>query len=396
MTANSAAPPTPSACLRAGRVLAASLLLSAALGSIHAFSVFIAPLEQRFAAPRADVSAAYSLALLAVTLGVALGDRVYRRFPPARLVLALGTAAGAGLALAAFATTLWQLWLGYSLVFGLANGLGYGFALHAAGQSHPRATGRAMGLVTAAYALGAAATPFALEPWLAAGDLQSALLLLAAAMPALALPGAACLARAGFVFRWAPAAGAARPRAATVALLWAVYGAAVAAGLMAIGHASEIARGRGAADSWVLAAPALLAIANVGGSVLGGVLVDRRGVLAALAVLPVGTAAALLLLALLPGATAALAGLALTGFAYGATIAAYPAAIVRRFGAAPAVRIYGAVFTAWGAAGFLAPWFAGRLFDATGNYRTPLLAAAGLALASAVAVCAGRRSLAPR
>jgi len=45
-------------------------------------------------------------------------------------------------------------------------------------------------------------------------------------------------------------------------------------------------------------------------------------------------------------------------------------------------RAYGRVFTAWGLAGLLAPWTAGRIFDVSGGYDAAMLVAAAVALIS--------------
>ena len=67
--------------------LLASMLVTLVLGSVHAFSVFIAPLERLLLLPRSEVSLIYSLALVALTLAVLLGYRVYHLLAPAWLVL---------------------------------------------------------------------------------------------------------------------------------------------------------------------------------------------------------------------------------------------------------------------------------------------------------------------
>ena len=332
---------------------------------------------------------------------------VYRAFPAPGLVLLICTLAAGGTALAGAAPTLAILWLGYSLLFGFANGLGYGFVLHVAGQSSGGREGTAMGLATAFYAAGAAAAPPLVGPLLAAGGgaggFGTAMLLLAAALLCAGVTAAAALRRAGFVFLReerggqpgaAATAQADGARRATVPLLWLGYGSAVTAGLMAIGHATGIARAAGLDDAAVLAAPTAIALANMAGGFAGGLLLDRVATPRLLAALPALALAALLVLALLPEAATALPGLAVVGFAYGAIIAAYPAAIVRRFGAGAAVRIYGYVFTAWGLAGFLGPWLGGLAFDASGSYGWALALAAALALLSTLVVLAGRRRLA--
>ena len=57
-------------------VLIATALVAAVLGSIHAFSVFLAPLEATFGLSRATVSLTYSLALVALTLVVTIGPAI--------------------------------------------------------------------------------------------------------------------------------------------------------------------------------------------------------------------------------------------------------------------------------------------------------------------------------
>ena len=104
--------------------------------------------------------------------------------------------------------------------------------------------------------------------------------------------------------------------------------------------------------------------------------VSVRGLLSAL---PLVTALSLAGLAVFAGQT--LVFLGLIGFAYGGTIAAYPAAIGREFGA-DGPRAYGRVFTAWGTAGLFAPWFAGQIFDWSSNYELALWVASGLGVVS--------------
>jgi flagellar motor component MotA len=52
------------------RTLFAAALLSAVLGSIHAFSILITPIEEKLDVDRARVSAVYSLGLVTLTASV--------------------------------------------------------------------------------------------------------------------------------------------------------------------------------------------------------------------------------------------------------------------------------------------------------------------------------------
>jgi MFS family permease len=76
--------------------------------------------------------------------------------------------------------------------------------------------------------------------------------------------------------------------------------------------------------------------------------------------------------------------LGIIGFAYGGTIATYPAAIANLFPGEDGPRAYGRIFTAWGTAGLMAPWLAGQIYDWYGTYTTALWVAAVLGILSAV------------
>ena len=104
------------------------------------------------------------------------------------------------------------------------------------------------------------------------------------------------------------------------------------------------------------------------------------------------SAASLGVLAFASSPTTALVLLVLIGLGYGATIALYPAITLSYFGPSQMARIYGRVFTAWGVAGLVAPWAAGRLYDLGGDYTTSCLVATGVALiAAATAAMMPRR-----
>ncbi len=368
-------------------MLAASVL-AAVLGSVHAFSVFLDPLEQAFAASRGAVSLTYSLALGFLTLAVLFGHRIYARWAASVFVLGVCSLAATGALIAGFAPSLSLVWLGYSLLFGAANGLGYGFGLQLAAQANPGRAGFAMGVVTAAYALGAGVAPPLFVVALTLGGFTAAMIGLAAV---LIFAGGVCAillraSKAKFTQSPEPSAQT-KVTPTTFALLWIGYGAGVAAGLMTIGHATGIATGAGfTGPIWV--SPAAIAVANLLGSLVAGRLTDRAKPAAVLTCLALVTAGTVLTLGAIAGPGSAIPLLAAAGFAYGGTIAAYPAVIAKLFGMAESPRIYGRVFTAWGAAGLFAPSLAGALFDLSGTYQIALLTAAALAVLSAAAVLA--------
>ena len=361
------------------RVLASAALVCAVLGSIHAFSVFLEPLEAAFELNRSTVSLTYSFALVALTLAVLVGPRFYSVVPPGRLFVLVGMLGGGGAVCAGLSNGIFGIWIGYSACFGIANGMGYGFALQFAARANPSRPGMAMGVVTAAYALGAALSPVIFVKALEAGGFFAAMALLAGALLLAAVSAGRIVARTGLAYGTpVKTAYTSIPSAVAIARIWLAYGAGVATGLMAIGHAAGFAELAGITP-WL--APAVLAMCNLFGSLLGGHFVDRFSHRLILSTLPIISIAALVSLAVLPSQT--LLALGALGFAYGATIAAYPAVIAKQFPGDAGPRVYGRVFTAWGTAGLVAPWAAGLLYDQHQSYVSALWIAMVLAVISA-------------
>lgn len=361
-------------------VLIASSLVAAVLGSIHAFSVLLVPLEAIFGIARATASLTYSLALVCLTTLVLIGPALYARFKPATIFMSVSVIGASGAMLAGVADTIIVVWIGYGFMFGAANGLGYGFGLQFAARANPGFPGLAMGVVTAAYALGAALSPYGFQRALEFGGFPSTMFSLAIMILATGIIAALLIYRSNA--RYAEAGAESNPgtlNSQHVTLIWISYGTAVFAGLMVIGHAASLAVAAGF-TGWV--APASLAAFNLLGSLLSGWLVDRISKRLLLTILPLTGAMSLAALAVLPELTLAL--LCVVGFTYGGIIAAYPAAILQQFPAEAGPRAYGRVFTAWGAAGLLAPWAAGKIFDQTGTYEAALWIACLLSIVSAL------------
>ena len=67
--------------------LLAAITLTTALGSIHAFSVFLLPFEALLQTGRAQISLIYSGALICLTISVLFGHRIYSRLSPSTLGL---------------------------------------------------------------------------------------------------------------------------------------------------------------------------------------------------------------------------------------------------------------------------------------------------------------------
>ena len=365
--------------------------LTTVLGTIHAFSVFVPEWEQQFNASRAAVSFIYSVALITLTAAVLVGYRIYSVVPAFVIVCMVGIFAAIGLFLSAFSTSLLFVYLFYGVLFGGANGVGYGFALQLAGQAVRVRRGLAMSLVTAFYAVGATSAPPLFGLLIERGGNELALMAIGTIVVVVALLAALLIRKSGVAFN-------SESRASRVALsttlkhtrrlLWFGYGCAVTAGLMVIGHAYSIAIWLGFTSDVSRLATTIVAFGNMIGGFAAGYFADRASGFAMLYWLPLVTAAGLLLLIMPVGTNwvYAFVSLCAIGYCYGSVIAIYPVAIVDIFGSSSAPRIYGQIFTAWGLAGLVGPWISGWLYDQHGSYKLALLFAMVLSAISAIVI----------
>ena len=376
------------------KILLASAATTTVLGSIHAFSIFVPGWERVLVASRAEVSLIYSIALISLTAAVLYGHRVYSRCSPSSMFALVGGVAALGLYLSAHSTNLYFLYLTYGVIFGAANGLGYGYSLHLSGQAMPSRRGFAMGVVTAFYAVGATAAPVLFGLLITRGGNSLALAVCAAIVLGTLLFASMLLRDAGIRFK-SEVASAVQPLSAAQRklrlLFWFAYGSAVIAGLMVISHAYGIATWLQLNASLAIWATTMVAFGNMLGGFSAGYLADRIASRTVLIILPLLTMIGLLLLLVLSARSGStwvipIAVLSLVGYCYGALIAVYPVAITRAFGELAAPRIYGQIFTAWGLAGLLAPWISGFVFDRGGSYRFAIGMALVLAVMSALIV----------
>jgi hypothetical protein len=294
---------------------------------------------------------------------------------------ACGLGAG-GLLMSSLASGYSWLLAGYGMLFGLANGLGYGFVLQLSARTEVVRPAAAMALVTAGYALGATGFAFLLTYWQAGHGISGALMRQAGVVFFTGLLAGLMLRLSGM--RYIAAGNSSvgsdsRPRG--VSGFWLAYGCNVFAGLMAMGHAAEIMSQSAGGSRLAYLGAVLIGLGNAAGGVAVALPMVSAASTRLLMLFPGITMAALLFLSLTSTVTVTLLCLTIVGIAYGASIAVYPAVINQIYGAAgPAV--YGAVFTAWGMAGLAGPWLAGSLFSLSGSYRLPLLVGALLAMAS--------------
>lgn len=364
------------------RLLAGASVLSFVLGSLHAFSVLLAALESWLAATRAEVSFAYSLAILSLACGVFIGPRILARFTLSQTALIAGMTGCGGMVLAATSHSVAGLAVGFGLLFGFGNGLGYSLFLTTASRSLTRWPGTSIGIVSAVYSIGSLSFAVLLGYLVDRIEIDRLIFVWAACVAAGAVIAALLVhSESAEARNSTPMMG--RHVAPLIVRYWIVYACGAAGALMVAGHAAGIVQ---IVESTATSAgPTLFALGNIAGCIAAGLLAGKLGPRRSLAAVGSIFFAAFLALAMSMSAPVVLVLLAVTGSAYGALLTLIPALLARQFGTVTGSAAFGWVFTAWGVAGLCSPWLAGAIFDATGGYSlsmvlAALLAAVGLAV----------------
>ncbi len=363
------------------RLLAGACVLSFVLGSLHAYSVLLAALEAWLAASRAEVSFAYSLAILSLACGVLIGPHILSRFNFSRAALIAGMIAFGGIGLTAISQSVSGLAVGFGLFFGFGNGLAYSLFLTTAGRSLSRRPGTAIGIVSAIYSIGSLSFAVFLGFLVERMEIDRLIGVWAACVAAgvviaaLLMRGESAAARNSKPLRGQQAAP-------PIVRYWIVYACGAAGALMVSGHAAGIVQ---IVESTATSAgPTVFALGNIAGCLAAGFLVGKLSPGHSLAAAGLTSLASFVALALCVSAPVVLALLAVTGSAYGALLTLIPALLARQLGTDAGAAAFGWVFTAWGAAGLCAPWLAGAIFDVTGNYSLSMALAALLAAVGVV------------
>lgn len=375
------------------------ILLAAAqvcgLGSLYAWSVLIAPVQAYFDVGRTETGLVFSVGMAVFTLAVLAAPRLFA----GRRLAVVGTMAcllgAAGLGVAALVTSFVPFLVAYGCVFAAASGLGYAAGLQQAVASRVARPGLAMGVVVAAFALGAVLLGPIMGRLGDARGLAAALWLPAAVLLAIGFTGYLAQRRFPALQLVYPRRGAVvegaegadpQPGRRLVLLLWCGFAFGAAGGLMVLGHAASIVSDQGGTLALAGLAVSMIAAGNALGRLSSGLLADGIGPRNVLILSALLLALATGLMSTGPGAAVSSAALALAGLSYGTMATGYPVAVNALLGPRVFAHVYGWVFTAWGLAGLIAPFAAGWIFDRTGDYRLALQAAALCGAASVLCV----------
>jgi OFA family oxalate/formate antiporter-like MFS transporter len=335
------------------RLVLGGVVANVAAGTLFAWSLVAQDAAAGVSISRGTAATVFATAIVVFTATLLGVGPAQRWCGPRRLLYVAAGVGGAGLFLAATATAPLALWAGVALLFGTANGLGYGVAVGLAARV-PERRGTATGLVVAAYAAGPVLLGLVAPSALRAFGWRACLACLALLVTALLAVAARLAPVEGAPRRVRGAAGGRIPRR-PVALLWLVFAGGAAPGLALFAHAVPVARDRGLSAQAAGLAVTALAAGNLVGRLVAGWASDRTGRLPALAAALATAAVSIVGLAGPTSPLIVLAGFLGTGLGYGAVSSLVPAATADQVGAGAFPPAYGRIFTGWGCAGLLAP-----------------------------------------
>lgn len=384
------------------------LSMNMALGTLYGWSVFVAPLEERFGWKRADTSMVFTIAVIVFALSFVLAGRIQDKYGPLPCSLTGGILVSLGFYLCAYTSSLNYLFVCFGVIGGLGNGFGYATPIPVMAKWFPDRRGLAVGLAVGGYGAGSAIFgPLAQLMLIPAFGLPVTFQILGAIFLVMTLLGALLLRNPPAGYKpagWSPApasqSDAARDfapgemlRTRTFYLLWAGYALGCSAGLMVISQLVPFAKSAGiAAASLSTMTLVVGAAGNASGRILSGWMSDRLGrinVLRAMIAICVVAMPALYA----AGSNVALlyAAVFVVYWCYGTQLSVNGVAAADFWGTRNAGVNYGLLFTAWGVAGILGPRIGGVLFDRYQNYQAAFYAASALAFVALLCVLAARR-----
>ncbi len=387
--------------------------MNLALGTLYAWSVFVAPLEKEFGWKRAETSNVFTIAVVVFALTFILAGRLQDKFGPFWVSLTGGVLVSLGFFLCSFTHSLTYLYVCFGVIGGLGNGFGYATPIPVMAKWFPDKRGLAIGLAVGGYGAGSAIFgPLANLKLIPAYGVHTTFMILGGIFLVMTVFGSFLLHNPPAGYKppgWVPTA-AAKAGASThefspsevlhtpaFYLMWVAYALGCSAGLMVISQLVPFAKSVGIPTT-ALATMGLVvgAVGNASGRILSGWMSDTLGRLNTLRLMIAISMVAMPILYQVGGNVALLyATVFVVYWCYGTQLSVNGSTAADFWGTKNAGINYGMLFTAWGVAGIIGPRIAGVLFDKYKNYQMAFYSAAVLAAVALICELAAKRPTIP-
>lgn len=387
--------------------------MNLALGTLYAWSVFVAPLEKEFKWTRAETSNVFTIAVVVFALTFVLAGRLQDKYGPFWVSLTGGVLVSLGFFLCAFTHSLNYLYVCFGVIGGLGNGFGYATPIPVMAKWFPDKRGLAVGLAVGGYGGGSAIFgPLANLKLIPAYGVHTTFMILGGIFLVMTVFGAFLLHNPPVGYRpagWAPAPTAKAAattyefspgevlRTPTFYFMWVAYALGASAGLMVISQLVPFAKSVHISSA-ALATMGLVvgAIGNASGRILSGWMSDALGRLNTLRLMIAISMVAMPILYLVGSSVGPLYVMVfIVYWCYGTQLSVNGSTAADFWGTRNAGINYGMLFTAWGVAGIIGPRIAGVLFDKYKNYQMAFYTAAVLAAVALLCELVAKRPAVP-
>ena len=389
------------------------LLMNLALGSLYAWSVFVAPLEKEFGWKRADTSSVFAWAVLVFALSFIVAGRLQDKLGPFKISLVGCILLTVGFLLCARTTSLTYLIVCFGVLVGIGNGFGYATPIPVMAKWFPDKRGLAVGLAVAGYGGGSAIFGPMANLWLIPTyGWRATFVVLGLVFFVMTFAGAMLLKNppAGYsVPGWVPAS---KPKALatthefppgetlrtpTFYFMWIAYALGTFGGFMVISQLVPFAKSMNIPVGALTAITLVIGAAgNASGRILSGWMSDALGRLNVLRLM-IGISAVAMPVLYLTGSNVAMLYVMVfvVYWCYGTQLSVNAATTSDFWGTKNAGINYGLLFTAWGVTGYFASKVAGMLFEKYKDYRYAFYTAGVLAVVALLAELMAKRPVAP-
>lgn len=390
------------------------LLMNLALGSLYAWSVFVAPLEKEFGWKRADTSSVFGWAVVVFAISFIIAGRLQDKLGPFKVSLVGCILLTIGFLACAQTTSLTYLIICFGVLVGIGNGFGYATPIPVMAKWFPDKRGLAVGLAVAGYGGGSAIFGPMANLWLIPTyGWRTTFTVLGIVFFVMTLLGAILLKNPPAGYRpagWtpAPASKAAATtyefapgetlRTPTFYFMWIAYALGTFGGFMVISQLVPFAK------SMNIPAGALTAITlvigasgNASGRILSGWMSDALGRLNVLRLM-IGISAVAMPVLFLTGSNVTMLYVMvfIVYWCYGTQLSVNASTTSDFWGTKNAGINYGLLFTAWGVTGYFASRVAGKLFETYKDYRYAFYTAGVLAVVALFAELLAKRPSPPQ
>jgi len=342
--------------------LLGTVITQFALGSVYTWSLFNAQLADKLSEPVSQVAFSFGILSLSLAVASSLSGKMQERFGIRKVTIASGVMIGISLYLTGHATNLIMLYIFAGLLVGFADGTGYLMVLSNCVKFFPERKGLASACAIGAYGLGALAFKYILMYLLTHTGLKITFEVWGAVCMVMVVIGGLMMTDAPKQESQSQTESVSRDFTLGEAMkhsqfwmLAAMFLTVCMSGLYVIGVAKDIGENYvHLSMATAAAAVAIIAMGNLGGRLVLGVLSDR---IARVRVISIALFTCLLgVSALLFGpatATTFYFAVACIAFCFGGTITVYPSLVSDFFGLNNLTKNYGFIYLNFGIGSFI-------------------------------------------